>query len=317
MVISIIIINYNLSNEVRNCINSLISAARGIDYEIILVDNRSEDESILKIAEELSRDPQIKFTFLRTEKNIGFGNACNLAAGRAAGEWLFFLNPDTVIKSNIFPDIIKEFEDTYSDRGIFGLHVNGGKYTDYSAGLFPNYLFEIFNIILLGRIFEAFFINLKKILSANKKLKVQWVMGAALFIRKDLFDEIKGFDPDYFLYFEEMDLCKRVSDKGLPVTYLSYIGIDHLGSASSKKNYYFFTKMFYKGKLLFLKKHTGSVSFSFYKLLSFLTILSQMIFWRIMKFNDKEKSEGKINAFAEVIRNLGTPEVINNLPYKK
>ncbi len=316
MILSIIIINYNLSNEVRNCINSLISAAKGLDYEIILVDNRSKDESILKIAEELSHDPQIKFTFFRTEENIGFGNACNLAAGKAAGEWLFFLNPDTEINENIFPGVIKELEDNYFGRGIIGLNVNGNKYMDYSAGLFPNFLFEILNVILLGRYFEAFYIKLKKLFSGNKKLKVHWVMGAALFIRRKLFSEINGFDPDYFLYFEEMDLCKRVRDKGLPVTYLSSVRIDHLGSVSSKKNYYFFTKMFYKGKLLFLKKHSASSAFYFYKFLSFLTILSQIVFWQIMKFSNKEKSASKISAFAEVMKNLNNPEIINNLPYK-
>ncbi len=90
-----------------------------------------------------------------------------------------------------------------------------------------------------------------------------------------------------------MDLCKRVIDKGLPVTYLPNLTIEHLGSVSSKKNYYFFTKMFYKGKLLFLKKHSEVPAFDIYKILFFLTILTQIIFWQCMKLKNKEKSIGK------------------------
>ncbi len=314
MILSIIIINYNLSKEVENCINSVIVAAKEIDYEIILIDNHSEDETIIKIAEDIFRNPNIKkMIFYRTEKNLGFGNACNLAVRKAEGKWLFFLNPDTVIKENIFPKLKEELENNHSSHGIIGLNVNEGKYVDYSAGLFPNFMFEILNVVLLGRYFEAFYIKLKKIFSTDKKLKVQWVMGAALLIRKDLYNEINGFDPDYFLYFEEMDMCKRVWNKGLPVTYLSYIKIDHLGSAGSKKNYYFFTKMFYKGKLLFLKKHSTKSTFYIYRVLLFLTIINQIIFWWLLKFQNIDKSIGKIKAFREILKDVSTPEKISNV----
>ena len=226
---------------------------------------------------------------------------------------MFFLNPDTVINSNIFKGTIVNKLSDSSFQGIIGLNVNSNKILDYSAGYFPNYLFEILNIFLLGRYIEALYIKFKEIFSKSKSLNVEWVMGAALLINRQLFEEIKGFDPDYFLYFEEMDLCKRVISRGLTVTYLSNIKIDHLGGASSKKNYYFLTKMFYKGKLLFLKKHSTKIAFSVYRILFRFTVVNQIIFWWLIKFQNGEKSAGKIWAFKEILKHLDTPEKINNL----
>ena len=227
---------------------------------------------------------------------------------------MFLLNPDTVIKENIFQQVLTEFKDKYIGKGIIGLNVNSSKFLDYSSGLFPNFFLELLNVFLIGRYFEAAFIKLKTLVSRTKKVKVEWIMGAALFIRKDLFTEINGFDPDYFLYFEEMDLCKRVTDRRLPVTYLPDLKIEHLGSVSSKKNYYFFTKMFYKGKLLFLKKHSNKLTYAIYKILFFLIIINQIIFWRLINSKNKEKSLGKIKAFQEILKNLDYPGEISNLP---
>ena len=91
MVFSIIIVNYNLSDEVQDCINSLIKITKDVEFEIILIDNHSEDESILKIAEEFSNNTSLSFKFIRAEKNIGFGNACNLATKHSKGNSFFFL----------------------------------------------------------------------------------------------------------------------------------------------------------------------------------------------------------------------------------
>lgn len=317
MDLSIIIINYNLSNETKECVVSLLDNTSDIDFEIILVDNNSEDKSIIKVAEEFSQNKKLNFTFIRTEKNIGFGNACNLAVKKSSGKWLFFLNPDTIIKDNIFQEIYIELNKDCEKKGIIGLNVNSSKIMDYSAGYFPNYLFEILNICLLGRYFEAICVKINGIISRTKKLNVDWVMGAALFIEKQLFEEINGFDPDYFLYFEEMDLCKRVINKELPVNYFSNIKIEHRGGASSKRNYYFLTKMFYKGKLLFIKKHSKESAFSIYKILFLFTIINQIAFWWILKFTNKEKSSGKIRAFREILKYLDTPEKITNRTFNE
>lgn len=314
MYYSIIIINYNLSNEVDTCIDSIIESIENSKFEIILVDNYSEDESVFPIVQNLESKMGQNFKFIRTDRNIGFGNACNLAVRSAVGNVLFFLNPDTLINKDIIKLINDEVCNNSWDynKSVLGLNVDQRKLVDFSAGFFPNFLFEILNVISIGRFIEAVYVKVLSFLSTNKFLKVNWVMGASLIIGKRLFLEINGFDPDYFLYFEEMDLCKRVIQRGYSIYYLSNINIEHIGSVGSKKNYYFFTKMFYKGKLLFLKKHLSRAAYCIYKILMRMHIINQIILWWSIRFLNSEKSNGKIKAFKELLSNLNHPEVISN-----
>jgi GT2 family glycosyltransferase len=314
MQFSIIIVNYNLSNEVRNCLISLTQFVNKSDFEIILVDNNSDDKTINKIADFFSNTVNFNFKFIKTEKNIGFGNACNLAAESANGTYLCFLNPDTEIKSDVFSFIVDKYKDPDLSKGIAGLNVGETGLVDYSAGYFPNLFFEALNIFSLGRFFEAFLVKVKSRLNKKDIINLDWVMGAAFFIKRDLFIELNGFDTDFFLYFEEMDLCKRAKNSGAVVKYFPSVKIDHIGSAGSKKNYYFFTKMFYKGKLLFLNKHSKRQVLSIYKVLMFFHILTQILLWKILSFNNKYKSQGKISAFREVLSHLSSPQNISNNP---
>jgi GT2 family glycosyltransferase len=316
MVFSIIIVNYNLSSEVNNCINSLTKNTNGSEFEIILVDNHSEDESILRIAEEFSKDRSLNFKFVRTEENIGFGKACNLAVKHSRGELLFFLNPDTTIKENILKRMNEEMEKHSLDynKNILGFNVSNQKLFDFSAGIFPNYFIEFLNVFSIGRFAEAAFVKIRSVFSSNKVLRLDWVMGSSLLIGRESFLKIGGFDPNFFLYFEEMDLCRRAKNNDMSVLYFRDIRIDHIGSVSAKKNYYFFTKMFYKGKLLFLKKHSKNLQFYIFQVLLFFHIIFQIVFMYFLMLKNSKKSLGKIRAFREILSNLNYPEGISNTP---
>ncbi len=309
---SIIIINFNLSNEVKNCIDSLLKVFKNPNYEIILIDNNSEDRSIDKIADNFKETLAERFTFLISEKNIGFGNACNLATQKSVGNVLFFLNPDTVINEDFLEKIKNELEDPKYPIGIIGLNVSKSRLFDYSAGYFPNLFIEVLNIVSIGRFVEAFYVRMKTQFVNRKRVKVDWVMGAAFFIKRELFNSVNGFDHDYFLYFEEMDLCKRIKNKGFSIIYFPRININHIGSLSTKKNYYFFTKMFYKGKILFLKKHSSKLFFNIYTFLLRLHFINQIFLWWVLKILVKGKSLGKIKAFRELLNTVKNPEIISN-----
>ena len=311
---SIIIVNYNLAEEVENCINTLLEHSNGVEFEIILVDNNSREDSIKSVAEIFSRRINDRFIFIQSEENIGFGRACNLAAKEAKGNILSFINPDTIFNENVFKqltecEIIQAMKE---GKTIAGINVSEKKATDYSAGFFPNIILELLNVFLLGRFVEAFFLFAATKLLGRKKYDVDWVMGAALFIAADLFKKIDGFDKDYFLYFEEMDLCKRAMDIGGKVTYLPYIKLQHIGSAGSKKNYYYFTKMFYKGKLLFINKHFNGFKSFLLKKLIYMHFLLQRIFWSVLKYRNREKANGKLRAFNELMKNINSPYKLSN-----
>ncbi len=143
--LSIIIVNYNLAVEIENCLNSLfekINSAKGmgINYEIIIVDNNSPDKKLPE-TEKNFRKNNIYFYYL--SENIGFGQGCNFGFSKASGEYICFLNPDTIIKEDIFLPILDLFECDKS-IGIIGpkQQVRSNKF-DFSAGFYPNIFFEL------------------------------------------------------------------------------------------------------------------------------------------------------------------------------
>lgn len=309
--LSIIIINYNLADQVRNCVQSLLSNCKSSEYELILFENGSTENSLHSLVDELKNKTQIQLKFIESKINLGFGKACNKAAELSENEILFFLNPDTLIENDLIKKI-NEFiiPELYQKNLIAGLNVNSNKFFDFSAGYFPNLFFEIKNIFLVGRFLEALIIKIKTLFA--QPINVDWVMGSAIIMRKDLFDKVSGFAPEFFLYFEEMDLCKRIKNLGYEVKYFHQIKVNHLGSIGSKKNYYFFTKMFYKGKLIFLKKHNSACKFKLYSFILRLQFYSQILFWSLKSKKSESISFDKIKAFKELLIYLNCPAKISN-----
>lgn len=309
--ISIIIINYNLADQVRNCVYSLLRFCNPADFELILFENGSTESSLHSLVEELKANDKLKIKFIQSDVNLGFGKACNKAAEQSESKILFFLNPDTLIEN----DLIKKISDfiipeLYQNNFIAGLNVNSNKLFDFSSGYFPNLFFEIKNIFLIGRFLEALLIKVRTLF--KHPLNVDWVMGSAIIMRKDLFEKVFGFAPEFFLYFEEMDLCKRTKNLGYEIKYFHQIKVNHLGSVGSKKNYYFFTKMFYKGKLIFLKKHNPIYKFKIYAFILRLQFYAQILFWSLKSLKSRNVSLHKIKAFKELLKYLNCPTKISN-----
>jgi len=301
--ISIIIINYNLAAEIGNCLKSLlakIDKKDGLNYEIIIVDNNSPDKQLPEIERQFQND---KISFYYLEENIGFGKGCNYGFSKASGKYICFLNPDTLIQENLFSPIIGLFEKDES-IGIIGpkQQVRGSLF-DFSAGFYPNILFELFNLFGLGVFFEGFIVNLMSKLSKRKILRVNWILGAAIFIKADLFRSINGFDKDYFMFFEEMDLCKRVSNLGLKILYLPRYSIHHIGSVSGKKDYRKYTIRTYSSKFIYISKHYKSLNKYLMKILLFAQLFSQIIIWSMFYPLNSRKSREKLSAFTYLIKN--------------
>ncbi|MCL4378295.1 MAG: glycosyltransferase family 2 protein [Actinobacteria bacterium] len=246
--LSFIIINYNLAKEIYNCVTSLLEKIRYSDritFEIIIVDNNSPDKNLPAVERKLV-DERIKFYYL--DENTGFGKGCNYGFSKASGDYICFLNPDTIIQEEIFSRVIKEFENDKS-IGIIGPRQQiRGSFFDFSAGFSPNIFFELFNLFGIGIFIEGFLISLLTRIKKGDNLKVNWILGAAIFIRAELFKEIGGFDKDYFMFFEELDLCKRVANRNLKIMYCPEIRIHHIGSVSGKKDYTLYTIRTYSSK---------------------------------------------------------------------
>lgn len=234
MDVSIILVNYRSREKTRNCLFSLRKADfSGISHEIIIVDNSEEDD----FGDEFRREFPEAF-FLRSETNGGMGNGNNLGVQQAKGSFLLILNPDTVVR----PDAIRRLFDAMRERediGIVGPKLlNPDGTLQYSCLRFPKVWTPILRRTLLGRLTPN---HLGRYLMTDfdhqHMRDVDWMLGSCLMIRADFYRRVGGFDERFFMYFEDIDLCRRAWREGLRVVYCpdAMVVHDHArGSARSR-----------------------------------------------------------------------------------
>jgi GT2 family glycosyltransferase len=238
--LSIIIVNYQSEKYLAKCISSIQEKVLGVEYEIIVVNNDKNTLLEAKLPKEIKT--------INSGKNIGFGAACNLGSRMAQGEILCFLNPDTEIISEKITELIQEFNS--ANIGIVGPRLVDKKNNtqEWIAGQEVTILSTLLNNLGYKRD--------KKIWESNSPVECAWVSGAAMFIRKDIFQKLGGFDEKFFMYFEDTDLCRRARQLGHKVLYFPEFLIKHLGGKSfvdkkTQKAYYYKSQCRYFGKYFF------------------------------------------------------------------
>ena len=272
--LSIIILNYNTKDITLKCIESVVSQykkdLKNAEVELLVADNGSKDGS----AERIKASKFISFlTLLENEENLGFTKGNNRAAKYAKGRHLLFLNSDTYIKDQGFLKIT-DFLNSNPKVGIVGgkLTNNDGS-LQRSAGKFYN-LFNIF-LMLLGMERIGFVRS-----SPSKISRVDWVSGACLMIRRDLFEKLSGFDENYFMYMEDMDLCFRAKNRGFLTYFYPDVKLIHIQLGSSNRT--FAIKNIYKGLLYFYMKHGNFLSYSIVKSMIYFKAYLLIIIGRII-----------------------------------
>lgn len=230
--VSVIIVNYNTKELTKNTIRSVINKTKGVDYEIIVADNNSQDDSV----EELKNTFQNKITIIESKQNFGFGKANNLAIKQAKGKYVFLLNSDTKLINNT----IKIFYDYMEQNEQVGLCC-GNLYDEQDVPqescdmhLYRNTVLSYFLWRLFGICKHIFY--KKKVMDfnySNKVKTVAWCLGADMFIRKNVLEKTGLFDENIFMYYEDMDLCFRIRKNGYLIKSLPQAKIIHFGSKSS------------------------------------------------------------------------------------
>ncbi len=252
--LSIIIVQHNNQNLTIQAIESIKTNLRK-DYEVIVVDNCSNDNDP-NILKELF--PEIKLII--NKENLGFGKANNTGTKTANGEILFFLNNDTIIKSDFVRHIEYYFQNDPS-IGIIGPKLLNGDFSlQLSHDNLPSFVNE-FVTKFSSKLFYQNFDPIVKIKSKKYSVRknVGFVTGAALFIRKNLFIDLGGFDEQMFMYFEDADLCMRVKDSGYKILFIPEVEIIHLRGASWHNDNFDSLKNHYrKSQLLYYSKHRSS-----------------------------------------------------------
>jgi len=283
MDVSIIIINYNTTKLLINSIDSVFEKTKGIEYEIIVADNNSPDNP-KNILNEKYRN---RITFLGLSKNIGFGRANNEAAKIAKGKYLFFLNPDTILLNNAVK-ILSDYLDDNSHVGCCGGNlVDKDKKPILSFfRFFTPSIFEEINYLFL-KLPEKLLYGKNTLYNyTNKPLKVNYITGADLMIRKNIFDKLHGFDPDFFMYCEEAELEHRVEKDGYIIVSVPYARIIHLEGKSFSNNVERLKNLYFSREI-FLKKTHNQLSIKIIHFLFFIRIKLHLFIYNLFKIKEK------------------------------
>lgn len=252
--LSIIIVNYNVKEFLLNLLDSLQKASKNISYEIIVVDNNSNDKSIEAVNKKY---PSI--ITIKNNSNLGFGVANNQALKIAKGKYLLLINPDTIVKENTL-DVMLNFMKDNQEIGVAGCKVLNPNGTIQLAcrRSFPKPWVSFTKIIGLSALFPKSKLFAKynlTYLNENQSYEVDAISGSFMMLSRKAYEKVGGFDSDFFMYGEDLDLCYRIKQNGFKVFYLSDTEIIHYKGESTKRSSIDETKIFYDAMHLFVKKH--------------------------------------------------------------
>ncbi len=257
MDLSIIIVNYNVKEFLQNLIHSIEKASANITKEIIVVDNASDDGSVEFIK---SNYPQINL--IVNNSNLGFGKANNLGMMQAEGNYILLINPDTIVAEDTFDKMIKFFEE-HTEVGLAGCKILNPDGTLQLAcrRSFPGPWTSFTKVTGLSNVFPKSKLFAKynlTYLDENQSYEVDAISGSFMMMRKEVYQKVGGFDEQFFMYGEDLDLCYRIQKAGFKVFYFHDTQIIHYKGESTKRSNIDEVKMFYNAMHLFVKKHLSS-----------------------------------------------------------
>lgn len=251
--VSILVVSYNTKDITLAAIRSVYKHVERVSYEVIVVDNASSDGSDDAIAAEF---PQC--TLIRSEDNVGFGRANNLAALSATGEYVLLLNPDTELLDDAIADVV-EFAERRPEGGIWGGRTvfKDGSLNPYSCWRYMSLWSLTCGALGLSRMFSnSDFFNAEAYggWQRGEEREVDIVTGCFLLLKRELWNKLGGFDPTFFMYAEEADLCYRAHLMGARPMISPEATLIHLGAVSDRA---FGPKVvrLWKGKMTFARKH--------------------------------------------------------------
>ena len=294
MSVSIIYVNYKTCDLILDSVRSVKEMTCDVDYEIIVVDNHSEDCSLERIKECY---PEI--ICIQSFENMGFGRANNLGLEKVKGDYVLFLNPDTLLRNDAI-SVLYRFMEANPSVGACGgnLYDERGEPTTSFSRKFPSFVWEFLSIFYLPPLCFSYpkskFFN-----KENIAIPVASVIGADLMVRRTVLDKLGGFSPDFFMNYEETELCHRIHKVGLGVYSVPTAQITHLeGRASYIKRsrlYYL-----YEGQYIYFRKVYGKFGArliyvitqlkSYIRILQFVVLMNakRHAYWKMKLETNKE-----------------------------
>jgi GT2 family glycosyltransferase len=296
IIVSIIIVNYNSFALLQNCIESILHHSQDFEYEIIVVDNNSTDGDVETITGRFK-----KIILIKNGTNEGFAKANNKGANIAKGKYLLFLNNDTIIFNNSLKILLDFAEEQTSDFILSCRLLNlDGSFQD-SAYNFPSITRLLAATLFLDQLFTSVNLFSKHNLSSkntSKPINVDAIMGALIFIKRDTFIKLKGFDERFYFYYEDIDLGYELNKIGGFTIFSPETAIYHIGGASAEKDLWFYMKNRSISRIQFAQKNFRGIYKSVFILIEqlgkFYKVIAFLIFG-IITFNKNYIRKAGIN----------------------
>lgn len=257
MSLSILIVNWNSKDYLRDCLKSILSTCEDLVTQIIVVDGGSFDG-----CDEMLRKEFSSVSFIQSNENLGFGKSNNLGFCQVTSDYVFLLNPDTELKTNALQIMLRTI-DEQADIGMVGAKLlnSDGSLQHSCVQSFPTPINQAFDSNFLRKSFpKSKLWGTYPALYIDESSEVEAISGAAILMRSKLFCELGGFDKRYFMYGEDIDLCQRVRQKGLRVLYQPQAIIVHHGGGSSTGEFSKFSTVFMRQSIYsFISEHQGTI----------------------------------------------------------
>lgn len=239
MYVSIVIVNYRNYSLTERCVQSVLNNTPSHEFEIVIIDNNSPNESYKILNEKYKNDSFIKI--IKNEENIGYGAAINKAVKKINSEYILILNPDVIVIDDAINIMLKKIAED-SNIGIIGCKLLNDDYSlQYSCRRILSMsellksrtpLSKLVNKTTVRNIDDKY---LMKDISHGEEQEVDWVMGSCMLLSRETFNKVDGFSKEFFMYFEDVDLCHKIDLINKKVLYYPAAQMIHSHAQESKK----------------------------------------------------------------------------------
>jgi N-acetylglucosaminyl-diphospho-decaprenol L-rhamnosyltransferase len=293
--VSFIIVTYNNAGTIQACLSS-VAANTTLEYEILVVDNSPDNETALAVERFARLQAAPAMTVIKTTENLGFGRACNVGAGRASGRFLFFLNPDTRLRNDASALLADCFRRYPATKAAGPAICDTTDQITRTCRNLPSLSRIVLDATGLDRLFGAYKLTRFQHRSART---VEQIMGAAILVRRADYESLGGMDERFFMYFEEVDLCKRLAEAGGEIWFWPEAKVQHLAGVSAEAEPVR-ARMIYalrESRRKYFQKHFGPASARWLELINrFEGLQKSAILWMLWMIRgrraDREKARG-------------------------
>ena len=298
MELSIIIVTYNSEKDIKKCIDSILEKTTGINYEIVIVDNSSQDNTRQIVKTIINEHSNIKL--IKTE-NRGFNAGNNIGIRNSTGEFIALLNPDTILLNNAFKIIIDNMK-KYNNVGACGaaLYSEDGNLT-MSHGVFPNIKETILRSFRLRNYKTYYLANIN-----SRVMEVDYPSGADFVFKRELIDKVGLMDEEYFIYFDETDYALRFKKAGLKQYLFTEAKIIHAQGNSTGNVSEFAQEQFFKSYVRYLNKNLNLIERHLVISIKLLEHKTKYVIFRLLKRNKEliENHKREIKFYSKCLSSL-------------